>query len=210
MVKRILSAMLGLFALASCSSPQANMASNKVNTQVVEETIMARRSIRRYTPQSIARPVLDSILQCGIAAPNGKGIQAYEVRVVDNRQLLADLSQAVLNDNPGMSLPGNADNLFFGAPCVVFLGHQLSYDMSQVDCGLLAENIILSAWTRGIGSCCLAHPVRLMKNSPSCAPYIERLGFSEGFELILGIAMGYPDENPKPRARNTDRVKYVE
>ena len=69
--------------------------------------------------------------------------------------------------------------MFNNAPTVVFIANDPAYDMSQIDCGLLGENMILSAWSMGIGSCCLGGPVRFMK-SPAAAEYMKQLGFSEG------------------------------
>ena len=92
----------------------------------------------------------------------------------------------------------------------MFIGNDTSYDMSQIDCGLLGENIMLSAWEKGIGSCCMAFPIRLMKESESCAPLVQELGFSAGYNLLYCIAMGYPNENPDAKPRKEDRIKYVE
>ena len=40
--------------------------------------------------------------------------------------------------------------MFNNAPTVVFIANDPAYDMSQIDCGLLGENMILSAWSMGI------------------------------------------------------------
>lgn len=82
--------------------------------------------------------------------------------------------------------------------------------MSQVDCGLLGENIILSAWSKGIGSCCLGSSARWIKDSPSAKPYLDKMGFSEGYELLYCIALGYPDETPEAKPRTMDKIKYME
>lgn len=82
--------------------------------------------------------------------------------------------------------------------------------MSQVDCGLLGENIILSAWSKGIGSCCLGSSARWIKDSPSAKPYLDKIGFSEGYELLYCIALGYPDETPEAKPRTMDKIKYME
>ena len=47
------------------------------------ETIMARRSIRKYKSTPVSRDTLNMILECGINAPNGQNRQSWEVRVVD-------------------------------------------------------------------------------------------------------------------------------
>lgn len=173
----------------------------KSDTEVIENVMMARRSIRKYTDKKIDRAELTEILNCGINAPNGQNRQAYEIRVVDNVEMLSEITSAVLNDHPGMQPQGGHSNIFQGASCVVFIAHDTTYDISQVDCGLLGENIMLSAWARGIGSCTMAFPTRLMSDSPSCKPLIEKLGFSENYNLLYCIAMGYADEAPEAKPR---------
>ena len=208
-MKKLTFLFLCMMALASCSQGDASKESAK-DSESVDNVIMARRSIRQYTKQTISRDTLDQIIKCGINAPNGQNRQAYEIRVVNNPQLLKEISDAVVKDNKDMSLKPGADNIFFGATTVVFIGNDTSYDMSQVDCGLLGENIMLSAWEKGIGSCCMAFPIRLMKESESCAPLIQKLGFSAGYNLLYCIAMGYPNEKPDARPRKDNMIKYVE
>ena len=64
--------------------------------------------------------------------------------------------------------------MFNNAPTVAFIAYDPRYDMSQIDCGLLGANMILTAQSMGIGSCCLGGPVRFMK-SPAAAGYCTLL-----------------------------------
>ena len=205
-MKKLSILILCMMALASCSQGDVSKESAK-DSESVDNVIMARRSIRQYTKQAISRDTLDQIIKCGINAPNGQNRQAYEIRVVNNPQMLKEISDAVIKDNKDMSLKPGADNIFFGATTVVFIGNDTSYDMSQVDRGLLGEYIMLSAGDKGIGSCCMAFPIRLMKESESCAPLVQKLGFSAGYDLLYCIAMGYPNENPDARPRKEDMIK---
>ena len=208
-MKKLSFLFLCMMAVASCSQCDVSKESAK-DSESVENVIMARRSIRQYTKQTISRDTLDQIIKCGINAPNGQNRQAYEIRVVNNPQILKEISDAVLNDNKDMSLKPGTDNIFFGAQTVVFIANDTSYDLSQIDCGLLGENIMLSAWEKGIGTCCMGFPIRQMKGSESCAPLIQKMGFSAGYNLLYCIAMGYPNENPDARPRKEDMIKYVE
>ncbi len=206
----------GLFVLmmASCAnnmvSEENSVKNNTSNADVVEEVIMSRRSIRKYTDQALSTDTLDKIMRCGINAPNGRNRQAYEVRVVNNKALVNEISDAVVAGQPDFKKQDGFKNVFANATCVVFIAADTTYDMSQVDCGLLGENIMLSAWSMGIGSCCMAHPVRLMKQTEGCAGYIQKLGFSEGYNLLYCIAMGYPDETPDAKPRLSEKVKFVD
>ena len=207
-MKRYAFFLLVLLATVSCSNSGTPSESA---SQAVEDIIMSRRSVRKYLDRTVSREILDEILYAGINAPNGQNRQAYEVRVVDDRDFLEAVSSAVLSEGSEVATPRSATGgLFFNAPCVVFIANDTSYDMSQVDCGLLGENLILSAWSRGIGSCCLAGPVRQMKASEACAPLIRQMGFSEGYNLLYCISLGYPDESPAAKPRKTEKIRYVE
>lgn len=203
-------AIAALLSFASCSTNNEADVVEKSESEIVDNVIMTRRSVRQYTDREINRDTLNQILTCGINAPNAMARQAYEIRVIDNPKLLEEISLAVKKDNPDMSFPKDADNLFFDSKCVIFIANDTTFDMSQIDCGLLGENIILSAWSKGIASCCLGYPIRLMKESESCVPYIEKMEFSEGYKLIYCIALGYPDEAPDAKPRNTSKIQFVE
>ena len=70
--------------------------------------------------------------------------------------------------------------------------------------------MILSAWSMGIGSCCLGSPIRFMKTEPQVADYLKRLNIPEGYELLYCIAFGYPDESPAAKPCDTSKVMFVE
>lgn len=192
-MKRVIFPLIVLLALSSCAVNAE--VSNDAAIAAIDNVIMTRRSIRKYTDQDISRETLMAIANAGINAPNGQNRQAYEVRIAER---------------PFVAEGDRYKNLFKGAPYVFFIAADKSYDMSQVDCGLLGENIILAAWARGIGSCCLAQPIRTLKNSPECADFLKKLDFSEGYELLYCIALGYPDEEPAAKARKSEKVRFIE
>lgn len=187
-----------LMAVACAHTPQ--------QTAVIE-TIMTRRSIRNYKLVPVGRDTLNMIMECGINAPNGQNKQSWEVRVVDNQELLAQMSQAMGDAHPGMEF---AKGCFRGAPVMVFIARDPSYDFSAYDCGLLAENVMLSAWSLGVGSVCLGSPVRFLTDNELCKPYIEKLGFTEGYELCLCVGLGYAAEEPEAKPRDNSKVKFID
>ena len=186
----------------ACNQPQQTEEQNQV-----VETIMARRSIRNYKQVPVGRDTLNAIMECGINAPNGQNKQSWEVRVVDNQELLTQMSQAMGDAHPGMEF---AKGCFRGAPVMVFIARDPSYDFSAYDCGLLAENIMLSAWSMGVGSICLGSPVRFLTDNELCKSYIEKLGFTEGYELCLCVGLGYAAEQPAAKPRDNSKVKFID
>ena len=192
---------------AACSQQQSNP--HKEEGNAVIENIMSRRSIRAYKPCTVARDTMRTILECGINAPSGMNRQSWEVRVVDNPETMAEIVQLMAAGNPDVD-PGAIKGCFRGAPVMVFIARDLSYDFSAYDCGLLAENIMLSAWSLGVGSICLGSPVRFLTDNELCKPYVDRLGFSEGYEFCLCVGLGYPDETPEAKPRDIGKVAFVE
>lgn len=177
---------------------------------IVTDVMMSRRSIRAYKDSVIDREILKSVLECGINAPNGKNLQAYEIRVIDSPALIDSITAAVVKDNPKIAEREGFKNIFVNAPCVVCIAYDKGYDMAQVDCGLLGENIILAAWAKGIGSCCLGSSARWILDSPSARPFLDRMAFSEGYELLYCIALGYPNEIPAAKPRKQEKIRFVE
>ena len=199
-IKAIIACGLLIMAAACTQTPQ------QAESNEVVETILSRRSIRKYKPVVVSRDTLELIMKCGVYAPNGQNKQSWEVRVVDNPELLAQMSQAMADSHDGMEF---AKSCFRGAPVMVFIARDPSYDFSAYDCGLLAENVMLSAWSLGVGSICLGSPVRFLTDNDICKPYVEKLGFSEGYELCLCVGLGYADEKPEVTPRDMGKVKFI-
>lgn len=181
------------FIACNCNESAANSGVVSVDSaQIVIDNIMARRSIRKYTDQVVPRETLDKIIECGINAPNGMNKQMYEVKVVDDAASCAFLAE---------NLGG-----LYKAPVYMFIAASNAYDMSKIDCGLLSENICLSAWAYGIGSINLGMPVRALNEKPEI---MAKLGFSEDCTLCLVLALGYADEAPAAKPRDAEKVQFV-
>ncbi|MBO5709154.1 MAG: nitroreductase [Bacteroidales bacterium] len=203
----ILSAAILLLVASACCQNQAQSSGN--NSDAVIENIMARRSIRKYKQTPVGRDTMNVILECGINAPNGQNRQSWEVRVVDSPALMDEIKEAMAQGHPDME-PKAVKGCFRNAPVMVFIARDPSYDFSAYDCGLLAENMMLSAWSLGVGSICLGSPVRFLTDNDACRPVLEKLGFSAGYELCLCVGFGYADEAPAAKQRNPEKVKFVE
>ena len=146
-MKKILLGIAAALVLAACSENKQQETTEAVDTaSVVTDLMMSRRSIRAYKDSVISRETLDEILACGINAPNGMNRQSYELRVIDSPALIDSITEAVVKDNPAIAERKGFKNIFVNAPCVICIAYDTQYDMAQIDCGLLGENIILAAW----------------------------------------------------------------
>lgn len=188
----------------SCGNSQAKSSAGESNAVV--ENIMSRRSIRKYSAKPVEREILNSIMECGINAPNAINRQAWEVRVIDNPDMVNKFLTALKQDNT-QAQPTAVEGSFRSAPVLVIVANDTTFRFSPIDCGLLCENIMLSAWSYGVGSVCLGSPVDFIENSPQA---MQMLGFSENYKPIICIGMGYPDESPAAKPRDISKVKFID
>ena len=191
--------------VAVACGQQQEVVENEEGNAVIEN-IMSRRSIRAYKHCTVARDTMQLIMECGINAPSGMNRQSWEVRIIDNPEVMAEMIKLMAKENPDVD-PGTIKGCFRGAPVMVFIANDPAYDFSAIDCGLLSENIMLSGWSLGVGSVCLGSPVRFLKNAPEA---MEKLGFSKGYIPAICIGMGYPAEAPDAKPRDFGKVKFVE
>lgn len=210
-MKKLLLCIAAALSMTACNENKQQQQTADIDTaSVVNDLMMSRRSIRAYKDSVISRETLNEILKYGINAPNGQNLQSYEIRVIDSPALIDSITQAVVKDNPKIAERDGFKNIFVNAPCVVCIACDTQYDMAQIDCGLLGENIILAAWAKGIGSCCLGSSARWILDSPSAKPYLDRMAFSKGYKLLYCIALGYPAETPKAKPRRDDMIKFMD
>lgn len=208
-MKKLLLGIAAALSMTACNENKQQQQTADIDTaSVVNDLMMSRRSIRAYKDSVISRETLNEILKYGINAPNGQNLQSYEIRVIDSPALIDSITQAVVKDNPKIAERDGFKNIFVNAPCVVCIACDTQYDMAQIDCGLLGENIILAAWAKGIGSCCLGSSARWILDSPSAKPYLDRMAFSKGYKLLYCISLGYPAETPKAKPRRDDMIKF--
>lgn len=207
--------LLGLiFLMISCNEQQKGTENQEINKeQIVVDNLMTRRSIRAYKEEIVPHDIMNIILECGIYAPNGMNKQPWEIRVVDDQNYIKELTDLYLSDmdddhprNPKND--PNFRNMFRNAPTIVFIAMEPGF-CSQVDCGLLAGNMVNAAWAYGIGSCILMGPIQFLKSETN-KQYLDKLSFSEGYELLMAIGFGYPDEQPQVPARIKEKIKFID
>lgn len=226
MKKRLIPALLtGLMLVSSCNVPQTDTGTNLSDTpsttdfpsrcqekdqeeNTVVKTIMERRSIRQYKPLPVESGKLQKILECGINAPNGMARESWEIRVITDSTLLSEIDTRWVAHNEKNNPDRPVRPAAFDAPVLLFIAYDTRYDLSAVDCGLLGGNIILSAQSMGLGSCCLGGIVRFM-NDVSNTDLLNKLELSPNHRLLYAIALGYPDETPAAKERHMDRIKFI-
>ena len=130
--------------MSSCAVSSDEKKENNGYENDVIKTIMERRSIRKYQDKPVSRDILQTLVECGVNAPNAVNRQQWQVRVVDNASYIDGISAVYKAANPKVEQDADFKNMFRNAPAVIFVASPKN-GAAQVDCGLMGENIIL-AW----------------------------------------------------------------
>ena len=206
---KFMATVVGAATLIGCAS-EATQQNECSKEQAVIETIMTRRSVRNYTSEPVDREQMAKILECGMFAPSAINMQPWAVRVVDAPDFIEGVTNIAIEQNPELKEQEGFRNFFRNAPTVAFIACPVESYSGEFDCGLLSQNMMLAAWSMGIGSCCLGSVVPVM-NSEAAKPYLERLQLPEDYKLQVAIAFGYPEPNStKEPERDLTKAYYIE
>ena len=181
----------------------------QIEMNPVLSNIMARRSIRKYLDKPVEREKLELVVCAGINAPSGMNRQPWIVRVVEDQQLIADVTEVFKRNNPEqVKRDKDFKNMFRNAPNLICVCTPAEGG-GELDAGLLGENMMLAAQALGLGTCCLGGPVRFLNSNADSKFFLDRLDIPEGYKLNYILAIGYPDENPDAKPRDASKVKYI-
>ena len=160
----------------------------KVKVMDVEKAIRNRRTIRRYTQESIPLDVLKNLIDLARLAPMAKNIQALEFIIVKERKNVNELFNMV---KYASSLPENQrtpeKEREPTAFIIVLVNTAIKAEYVDYDVGAAVQNILLGAEKYGIGTCWMGNI-----NASKIREYFQ---IDEHYTIKHVISMGYPDEN---------------
>lgn len=215
-MKKLILAMVACSMLLACEQPKKEGGETTMKEgNAVVETILSRRSIRSYKTEQIKQEQLDTIMQCAINAPSALNKQSWEVRVIQNADLLSRINNSFVEKAKGKTLQGSAAraqepgfSVYHGSPTLIIVGKDKSNPYSAVDCGLLAQNILLSAESMDIGTCVIGNMASIL-NAPDSKDFLKEINMPDTHDVVFGIAIGYKDESPDAKPREEGKVQYI-
>jgi nitroreductase len=162
------------------------------------EAISTRRSVRSFTSKPIAKEIVEELLRAAMSAPSAGNEKPWQFVVIDERKMLDRITDA--NPNAKMCKEAQAAILVCGDTT------KEKYPGFWVqDCSAAAQNILLAAHEKGIGSVWTGvYPIK------------ERV---EGFRKLLSlpenvipfclVPLGYPAKQaPQVDRFQKDRVHH--
>lgn len=160
----------------------------KIMTEKAIQTILARRSIRKYTSQLISEKDVTSMLEAAMAAPSSSNRKPWHFIVVTNRKTLDGLAKV----HP------HAKMLLDAPLCIAVCGDNTISRHSWVqDCSAATENLLLAASALGLGAVWLGvHPGEERVN-----PIRRILKIPKTIVPLNLISIGHPAEEKEPRTQ---------
>ena len=155
------------------------------------ETLLTRRSIRKFTAEPVAEAEMQQILQAGLLSPSGRNRTPWEFVVVQDKDTLAALGkcrhpqQGFLPDAP---------------LAIVVLGDTTATDVWIEDCSIAMALMHVEAHKLGLGSCWVQIRNRMAQGETQTAnEYVKALlHVPEQYEVLAILGLGHPDEEKAP------------
>jgi nitroreductase len=156
------------------------------------KNILERRSIRKYTDESVSDDDVKNLLKAAMAAPSAGNQQSWEFVVVRDRD--------TLNIMTGFH-PSGGYNMLGHAPLAVVVCGDLKKQLYEgywvQDCAAATENILIAAQSLGLGAVWLG----VYPKKDIIGKVKNLLGLPENIMPLSIISVGHPAEEKKPSSR---------
>lgn len=152
----------------------------------VYQAIKGNRSVRQFTDQPVPRADIQQIVNAGRLSGSAKNKQPWEFVVVTNRETLQNLSAC----GPWC---GHLAGAAFAVVMITPDLHTPPTLTTPFDLGRASQNMILTAWEKGIGSC--------MATIYEPDKARAALNVPPEMQIPWAISFGYPHPDTDPRRR---------
>lgn len=173
----------------------------------VIKAMKERRSVRKFKSELPSKETIEQVIEAGLYAASGRGLQAAIIIAVTNPELLAKLRK----DNCAIGGWEPSFDPFYGAPVVLIVLASKDRPTTNVcDGSLVMGNLMLAAHSLGLGSCWI-HRAKEEFETPEYQELLRSLGVEGEYIGVGHCALGYAaDTLPEPPERKKNRVFYVE
>ncbi len=165
---------------------------------MIYEKIAKRRTIRKYTKESVPKDILVECVDAARLSPSGMNKQPLKFVIVNDEKLLAEVFRET---SWAGYLPdyGPSEEEMPKAYIIILLDTKIRQNPGH-DVGIAAMSISMVAYDHGLGSCILGAINR--------AELRRILNVPEDLEIVLAVALGYPAENPIAEKVKNGDIKY--
>lgn len=173
-------------------------------TNEIIKNIIERRSIKQYKNTQITDEELKAVMEAGLYAPSGRGLQSPLMVAVQKEETM---SQIVRMNAAVMDAKSNP---YYDAPTVILVFAPVDRNTYIEDASCVLDTMMLAAHSIGLGSRWI-HRERQMFETEEGKELMKKWGIPENYAGIGALALGYADcELPEPPARKEGRIIYAD
>ena len=165
-------------------------------------TILNRRSIRKFKNQEIEKEKLDIIMKCGTMAPSAMNHQSSLIVLLKDEEIKKELFRITDLYYPKKS------PYFYGAKTIIIVFGDSTCKCPIEDGSLVLENMFLAAKSLGVGSCWINYLRDLFKTKEGQALQ-EKMNIDKKYFVVGTCILGYPDEEPLAKARKDGYIREI-
>lgn len=166
------------------------------------QTLLARRSIRKYKPDPVPEDLLRQVVEAGVYAPSGMNRQSWKL-VVARGEARDRVTAAAA------PFPNRGGNPFYGAPVILLVFGDPNDPMWIQDGSLMLGNMMNAAAAVGLGSCWI-NCMKDVFGTPEGEKLQRELLPDAEYRVVGCLALGYADEAPEPKPRRENVVTYLD
>ena len=182
---------------------------NKCNTQAqpmenpVMEAILTRRSVRKFKEEPVPKECLAALAQAAIYAPSGRGLQTWQITVVDRRDLIDRLAKAIeeVLDRPGYDM--------YRPAAIIIPSNERNSIYGKEDDACALENIFLAAHSMGIGSVWI-NQLQNVCDDARIRAVLDQMKIPADHVVYGLAALGYSAKETETDVVKTGKIVFVE
>ncbi|MGL4410528.1 MAG: nitroreductase family protein [Bacteroidales bacterium] len=170
-------------------------------TSYTMDNILTRSSVRSYTSQKVDQEKVEQLLRAAMAAPTAGNKQPWAFVVVDQKELLDQLSTSL--PYAKMTSKASLAIIVCGDTNKMYTGQESDYWIQ--DCSAATENLLLAAHSLGLGAVWTA--VAPVEDRISAVKSV--LNLPDNLIPLNVIPVGYPSGENKPKDKwNPSVIHY--
>ena len=181
------------------------------------KVITGRRSVRDYTLEALEEATIQLLIEDATQAPSAINRQPWNFTVIRDplildsisneakKEILATASENQYSEKILALLHDPNFHLFYHAPVLVLISVTATAPWMIEDCTLAAENLMLAAFSRGLGSCWIG----FAQNFLNTAEGKKILGIPDSWVSVAPIILGHPKTWPPSTPRRPPTIHWV-
>lgn len=183
--------------------------------------IRTRRSVKEYTDEPVSDDDIKFLIDCARYAPFGSMQQPWSFLVITNKEIMHMLSESGKKAMISFLEPyknttkqtseyldffkTKGRDIFYNAPVLIIIFGNKNLPTTVLDCSMAAQNMMLVAHSRGMGSCWIGNAIPALMDEK----ILKELGAPAGYKAVAPLIFRYPKSKTIMPERMEPEVKWI-